>query len=76
MTTAFGNGVRAVREAGLRWTSPANCTSSSTTRSGSQRWVMACVKHYALNSVEKARFAVDVTVDGWCSTGRRPRAQS
>jgi beta-glucosidase len=30
---------------------------------GTQRWVMACVKHYALNSMENARFTVDVTVD-------------
>jgi len=30
---------------------------------GAQRWVMACVKHFALNSMENARFAVDVTVD-------------
>ena len=30
---------------------------------GTQRWVMACAKHYALNSMENARFAVDVTVD-------------
>ena len=30
---------------------------------GAQRWVMACVKHYALNSMENARFSVDVTVD-------------
>lgn len=30
---------------------------------GTQRWVMACVKHYALNSMENARFLVDVTVD-------------
>lgn len=30
---------------------------------GSQRWVMACVKHFALNSMENARFVVDVTVD-------------
>jgi beta-glucosidase len=30
---------------------------------GAQRWVMACVKHYALNSMENARFTVDVTVD-------------
>lgn len=30
---------------------------------GTQRWVMACVKHYAANSMENARFTVDVTVD-------------
>jgi beta-glucosidase len=30
---------------------------------GAQRHVMACVKHYALNSMENARFSVDVTVD-------------
>ncbi|RKS79961.1 beta-glucosidase [Motilibacter peucedani] len=30
---------------------------------GTQRHVMACVKHYALNSMENARFTVDVTVD-------------
>ena len=30
---------------------------------GAQRWVMACVKHYALNSMENARFTVNVTVD-------------
>jgi len=30
---------------------------------GAQRWVMACVKHYALNSMENARFSVDVSVD-------------
>ncbi len=30
---------------------------------GTQRWVMACMKHYALNSMENARFTVDVTVD-------------
>jgi beta-glucosidase len=30
---------------------------------GTQRWVMACVKHYAVNSMENARFTVDVTVD-------------
>jgi beta-glucosidase len=30
---------------------------------GTQRWVMACAKHYALNSMENARFLVDVTVD-------------
>lgn len=27
-----------------------------------QQWVMACAKHYALNSMENARFTVDVTV--------------
>jgi beta-glucosidase len=30
---------------------------------GVQRHVMACAKHYALNSMENARFKVDVTVD-------------
>lgn len=30
---------------------------------GVQRHVMACVKHYALNSMENARFKVDVQVD-------------
>lgn len=30
---------------------------------GVQRHVMACVKHFALNSIENARFQVDVTVD-------------
>jgi beta-glucosidase len=30
---------------------------------GSGRHVMACVKHYALNSMENARFTVDVQVD-------------
>src|SRR5690242_6845626 len=30
---------------------------------GAQRYVMACVKHYACNSMENARFSVDVTVD-------------
>ncbi|MGE5289798.1 MAG: beta-glucosidase family protein [Micromonosporaceae bacterium] len=30
---------------------------------GVRQHVMACVKHYALNSIENARFAVDVTVD-------------
>jgi beta-glucosidase len=30
---------------------------------GAQRHLMACVKHYALNSMENARFQVDVTVD-------------
>lgn len=30
---------------------------------GSQRHVMACVKHFACNSMENARFTVDVTVD-------------
>ncbi|MDX5399671.1 MAG: glycoside hydrolase family 3 C-terminal domain-containing protein, partial [Actinomycetes bacterium] len=29
---------------------------------GVQPWVMACVKHYALNSMEEARFVVDVQV--------------
>jgi beta-glucosidase len=30
---------------------------------GVQRHAMACVKHFALNSMENARFTVDVTVD-------------
>ena len=30
---------------------------------GTQRWVMACAKHYALNSMENARFVIDVTAD-------------
>lgn len=30
---------------------------------GAQAYVMACVKHYALNSMENARFSVDVVVD-------------
>jgi beta-glucosidase len=30
---------------------------------GAQRHVMACVKHFACNSMENARFKVDVTVD-------------
>ncbi len=30
---------------------------------GVQRYAMACAKHYALNSMENARFHVDVTVD-------------
>jgi beta-glucosidase len=30
---------------------------------GTQRYVMACAKHYALNSMENARFSVDVTCD-------------
>jgi len=30
---------------------------------GLQRHVMACMKHFALNSMENARFSVDVTVD-------------
>jgi beta-glucosidase len=30
---------------------------------GTERYVMACVKHYALNSMENARFTVDVQVD-------------
>lgn len=30
---------------------------------GSQRHVMACVKHFALNSMENSRFMVDVSVD-------------
>jgi beta-glucosidase len=30
---------------------------------GLRQHVMACVKHYALNSIEDARFVVDVTVD-------------
>lgn len=30
---------------------------------GSRPWVLSCVKHYALNSMEEARFSVDVQVD-------------
>ena len=30
---------------------------------GAERYVMACVKHFALNSMENARFTVDVQVD-------------
>jgi beta-glucosidase len=30
---------------------------------GVQRHVMSCVKHYALNSMENARFTVDVSID-------------
>jgi beta-glucosidase len=30
---------------------------------GAQKYVMACAKHYALNSMENARFTVDVTID-------------
>jgi beta-glucosidase len=30
---------------------------------GVQRHVMTCAKHYAVNSMENARFTVDVTVD-------------
>ena len=30
---------------------------------GAQRHVMACAKHFALNSMENARFQVDVTID-------------
>ncbi|MFF4795872.1 glycoside hydrolase family 3 C-terminal domain-containing protein [Streptomyces sp. NPDC001276] len=30
---------------------------------GAQKYVMACVKHFALNSMENARFTVDVTVE-------------
>jgi len=29
---------------------------------GAQRWVMACVKHLACNSIENARFRIDVTI--------------
>lgn len=29
---------------------------------GAQRWVMACAKHFALNSVENSRFTIDVRV--------------
>jgi beta-glucosidase len=29
---------------------------------GVQKWVMACAKHYALNSMENKRFEVDVTI--------------
>lgn len=30
---------------------------------GTQKYVMACAKHYALNSMENARFTVDVSID-------------
>jgi beta-glucosidase len=30
---------------------------------GTQKYVMACAKHYALNSMENARFTVDVAID-------------
>lgn len=30
---------------------------------GVQPWVMACVKHYALNSMEESRFSADIEVD-------------
>ena len=30
---------------------------------GARPWVLTCVKHYALNSMENARFTVDVQVD-------------
>ncbi len=30
---------------------------------GTQKYVMACAKHYALNSMENARFSVDVSID-------------
>lgn len=30
---------------------------------GTQKYVMACAKHYALNSMENVRFQVDVTID-------------
>lgn len=30
---------------------------------GVQRYAMACVKHFALNSIDRARFQVDVSVD-------------
>ncbi len=30
---------------------------------GTQKYVMACAKHYALNSMENSRFSVDVTID-------------
>lgn len=35
----------------------------ATATRGLRQHVMACVKHYALNSIEDARFMVDVTVD-------------
>jgi beta-glucosidase len=31
---------------------------------GVHPWLMTCVKHFALNSMEEARFTVDVSVDG------------
>jgi beta-glucosidase len=36
---------------------------ASALTAGLQRHVMACMKHFALNSMENARFTVDVTVD-------------
>jgi beta-glucosidase len=30
---------------------------------GAQKFTMACVKHFALNSMENARYTVDVLVD-------------
>jgi beta-glucosidase len=36
---------------------------ASAFTAGLQRHVMACMKHFALNSMENARFTVDVTVD-------------
>ena len=30
---------------------------------GVNPWVMSCVKHFALNSMENARFQVDITAD-------------
>jgi beta-glucosidase len=38
-------------------------TMGSALAKGAQRHVMACVKHYAANSMENARFRVDVSVD-------------
>lgn len=35
----------------------------SALTAGAQRHVMACVKHYACNSMENARFTVDVQID-------------
>ncbi len=35
----------------------------SALATGVQKHVMACAKHYALNSMENARFSVDVTID-------------
>lgn len=37
-------------------------TMGAALTAGVQPWVMACVKHYALNSMEEARFVVDVRV--------------
>ena len=41
---------------------------------GVQRHVMACAKHYALNSMENARFKVDVTIDARAAARGLPAA--